>query len=67
MLKAEDWMDLHVLRREGHSIKAIARLTGFSRNTVRRQLRQSAPSVPAVVERPLSRGARTDPLSGVEN
>ena len=52
MLKAEDWMDIHALRREGHSLKAIARLTGFSRNTVRRQLRQAAPSVRTKVPRP---------------
>jgi len=44
MLKPEDWLDIHALRREGHSIKAIARLTGFSRNTVRRELRRSAPA-----------------------
>ncbi len=44
MLRAEDWMDIHALRREGHSIKAIARLTGFSRNTVRRQLRLARPA-----------------------
>lgn len=44
MLQAEDWMDLHALRREGHSIKAIARLSGLSRNTVRRQLRLEAPT-----------------------
>src|SRR5262249_18810928 len=52
MLEAEDWMDIHALRREGHSVKAIARLSGFSRNTVRRQLRQAAPSLPAKVQRP---------------
>jgi transposase len=52
MLRAEDWMDIHALRREGHSVKAIARLTGFSRNTVRRQLRQAVPSLPPKVQRP---------------
>lgn len=43
MLGPEDWMDLQLLRREGHSIKAIARLTGHSRNTVRRLLRGGCP------------------------
>lgn len=33
-------MDIKHLRKEGHSIKAITRLTGHSRNTVRRVLRQ---------------------------
>jgi transposase len=57
MLEVEDWMDIHALRREGHSIKAIARLTGFSRNTVRRQIRQSAPGSFQAAERP----SRLDP------
>ena len=43
MLKLEDWMDIKGMQREGYSIKAIARWTGFSRNTVRRVLRESAP------------------------
>jgi len=37
-------MDIKSLHKEGHSIKAIARQTGRSRNTVRRVLRQSAPT-----------------------
>ena len=37
-------MDIKSLHKEGHSIKAIARQTGRSRNTVRRMLRQSAPT-----------------------
>ncbi len=36
MLKSEEWMDIRVLHREGHSIKAIARMTGRSRNTIRK-------------------------------
>jgi transposase len=43
MLGREEWMDLQLLRREGHSIKAIARRTGLSRNTVRRMLRGGPP------------------------
>lgn len=36
MLKSEEWMDIRVLHREGHSIKAITRMTGRSRNTIRK-------------------------------
>ena len=36
-------MDIRSLRKEGYSIKAIARQTGRSRNTVRRVLRQAGP------------------------
>ena len=43
MVKLEEWMDIRALRKEGHSIKAIARLTGRSRNTIRAALRGSAP------------------------
>ena len=44
MLRLEEWMDIRALRKEGHSIKAICRMTGNSRNTVRRVLREPAPS-----------------------
>lgn len=37
-------MDIKHLHREGNSIKAITRLTGHSRNTVRRVLRQPKPT-----------------------
>ncbi|HEU4388123.1 MAG TPA: IS21 family transposase [Blastocatellia bacterium] len=40
MLTKEEWMDIHLLARQGHSIRSIARLTSLSRNTVRRALRQ---------------------------
>lgn len=40
MLNREEWMDIHLLSRQGHSIRSIARLTNLSRNTVRRALRQ---------------------------
>jgi len=36
-------MDIKSLRRDGHSIKAIVRLTGHSRNTVKRVLREAGP------------------------
>jgi len=37
-------MDIRSLHKEGHSIKAIARHTGRSRNTVRRVLREAGPT-----------------------
>jgi len=43
MLTMEEWMDIRQLNREGHSVRAIARMTGFSRNTVRSVLRNGAP------------------------
>jgi len=44
LLKLEEWMDIRSLHKEGHSIKAIARTTGRSRNTVRRVLRTARPT-----------------------
>jgi len=44
LLRLEEWMDIKSLHKEGHSIKAIARQTGRSRNTVRRVLRESTPA-----------------------
>jgi transposase len=40
MLRPEEWMDIGVLHREGHSIKSIARMTGRSRNTIRNVISQ---------------------------
>jgi transposase len=39
MLEAEDRMEISVLAKHGSGIRAIARATGWSRNTVRRYLR----------------------------
>jgi transposase len=44
VLRLEEWMDIRVLYKEGHSIKQIARQTGHSRNTVRRVLREAGPT-----------------------
>jgi transposase len=49
MLRTEEWMDLKILAAQGHSIRAIVEMTGLSRNTVRRALRQRAPQP---IERP---------------
>jgi len=43
MLSLEQCMDIKLLHKEGHSIRQIARLTGNSRNTVRRMLRGQQP------------------------
>ena len=43
MLQMEDWMEVKDLYRQGHSIRQICRLTGYSRNTVRKVLRESVP------------------------
>jgi transposase len=48
-------MNIKHLHKEGQSIKAITRLTGHSRNTVRRLLRQSQPV-------PFQKPARTSRL-----
>jgi transposase len=39
MLRLPEYMDVLALKKEGKSIRAIARMTGHSRNTVRRLLR----------------------------
>jgi len=51
MLKLEGWMDIKLLSQQGHSIRAIARIVGSSRNTVRRVLRGKAPEPFKIVER----------------
>jgi transposase len=43
MLRLEEWMDIKGLHKEGHSIKQIARMSGHSRNTVRKVVRQDGP------------------------
>ena len=39
MLKAEEQMELVILKKHGESIRSLTRSTGRSRNTVRRYLR----------------------------
>ncbi|PNU20601.1 hypothetical protein C2E25_06020 [Geothermobacter hydrogeniphilus] len=41
MILQERWMEIKILARQGKSIREIARITGHSRNTVRRYLRNS--------------------------
>lgn len=58
MLNVEEWMDIRALRREGHSIKRIAAMTGHSRNTVRKTLKASVPQL--VIQR--KRTSKLDPF-----
>jgi transposase len=43
MLGWEEWMEVKDLKRQGHSIKEICRRTSYSRNTVRKVLREAGP------------------------
>jgi transposase len=43
MLDLDQFMNLHLLQKEGHSIRDIARRSGHSRNTVRKVLKARAP------------------------
>src|SRR5581483_1832853 len=45
MLKAEQWMDIKDLHRQGLSQREIARRTGLSRNTIAKVLSQKTPAV----------------------
>ena len=51
MIKWEPWMEIKDLRNQGHSIRAIAKMMGVSRNTVRKVLDQSTPAVFSKPER----------------
>ncbi len=42
MITQETLVEMHVLHRQGHGIRSIARILGVSRNTVRNYLRQPA-------------------------
>ncbi|MGA7124012.1 MAG: IS21 family transposase [Polyangiaceae bacterium] len=51
MLNLDQFMNIRFLHRQGHSIREISRLSGHSRNTVRRLLRLTHPPRPSVRER----------------
>jgi transposase len=51
-------MDIKMLHLQGHSIRKIAKVTGFSRNTVRRVLREKAPQPFQIPEG----GSKLDPF-----
>jgi transposase len=52
MLTEEQWMDIKLLHKEGHSIRQIAQLTGYARNTIRRVLRERQPKAFATPIKP---------------
>jgi len=58
MLGQEGYVDIHVMHRQGMSIKAIGRELGVSRNTVRKYLRA------AQVPQPVQRSAKPTKLDG---
>jgi transposase len=57
MLNPDQHMDIKLLSRQGHSIRAIARMTGYSRNTVRKVLAAKG----APVFKPGKRASKLDP------
>ena len=58
MIKVDQFMDIHDLKRQGHSIRDIARLSGLSRNTVRKVLRGEH----TLRMKPTSRASQLDPF-----
>jgi transposase len=52
MLTALQHMDIHFLKRQGHSVRQIARLTGHARNTVRAILKAEGLRPPQTRSRP---------------
>ena len=52
MLNLDQFMNIRFLHRQGHSVREIARLTGHSRNTVRKLLRATRAPTPAPRVRP---------------
>jgi transposase len=42
MLKVDEWMDVHLLKKQGYSRRQIAKLTGHGRNTVKKMLEMEA-------------------------
>ncbi len=56
MLGMEEWMDIKVLHKQGESIRAIAKQTGYSRNTIRQVLRGGKPPE----KRKRERGSKLD-------
>jgi hypothetical protein len=46
MLTLEEWMDVKLLLKQGHSQRAAARLSGHSRNTVSKLAAEPGPPPP---------------------
>ena len=60
MLNMEEWMDIKGLHGQGYSIRKITEVTGYSRNTVRRKLRERTPQA-------FSMGPRTTKLDAYKD
>lgn len=60
MITQEMLVEIHVLHRQGHGIRAIARILGVSRNTVRNYLRQPT-KIPVYAERQI-KPSKLDPF-----
>jgi transposase len=58
MIGVDQMIDVRDLNRQGHSIRAIARITGLSRNTVRGVLRGAYP----LKREPTQRASKLDPF-----
>ena len=58
MLNPDQFMDIALLHKEGHSLREIAKLTGHSRNTIRRVIREKVPRAFRTPSRP----SRLDPF-----
>lgn len=56
MLNLDQFMNIRFLQKQGHSVRQIARMTGHSRNTVRKLLRAKITLTPA----PRVRGSKLD-------
>ena len=46
MLNLDKFMNIRFLQKQGHSVREIARLSGHSRNTVRKLLRATRAPIP---------------------
>lgn len=60
MIIEERWMEIRILSRQGKGIREISRITGLSRNTVRKYLRDPE-KVPGYSKRK-GRGSKLDPF-----
>jgi transposase len=56
MLNLDQFMNIRFLQKQGHSVRQIARMTGHSRNTVRKLLRAKTAPTP----QPRTRGSKLD-------
>lgn len=63
MLNLDQFMNIRFLQKQGHSVRQIARMTGHSRNTVRKLLRATTAPTPTLRERASKLDAHRDYLT----